>query len=447
MTALEQLGAYVAGGDAVLPETRELLRLHVADSVGAWIAAMPTTEGRALLRWRATIGSSTASQNELDDVAINCGLARLSEIDDIHLASMTTPGGIVIPAALTLSRLVPAAPEALAPAIMVGYEVMIRLGLAIGGPTILYRGIWPTYFAAPFATAAVAARLLGLDARQSAHALALALTSASPGVGHHGAATGSRWFAVGRAAQNGVTAALAARDGFTSDINILDGTFLREVYGITLDSSALVDGLGKHHALAAVSFKPWCAARQTMAATAALRQLLDDGLAIDDITEIKVSLPPPQVKMVDHGVTAGDRASHLTSVPYQMAIAGLNPDAAYDVAQSPSVLPDGVRALMNKIRIEGDESLLTNYPRVWRARVRVAARGGSRERDISEVPGDPGCAFDADAIKAKFHRFVEPVLGASMAKMALENSLCALDHLSARQALQDALLRVRTELH
>ena len=43
--------------------------------------------------------------------------------------------------------------------------------------------------------AAVTARLLGLDARQAAQALALALTRASPGVGHHGAATTARWLA------------------------------------------------------------------------------------------------------------------------------------------------------------------------------------------------------------------------------------------------------------
>ena len=50
-------------------------------------------------------------------------------------------------------------------AIIAGYEVMTRLGRAIDGPTILYRGIWPTYFAAPFGVAAVVARLLQLDAR------------------------------------------------------------------------------------------------------------------------------------------------------------------------------------------------------------------------------------------------------------------------------------------
>ena len=36
-----------------------------------------------------------------DRIAINVALARLSEIDDIHLGAMITPGAIVVPAALT----------------------------------------------------------------------------------------------------------------------------------------------------------------------------------------------------------------------------------------------------------------------------------------------------------------------------------------------------------
>ena len=110
-------------------------------------------------------------------------------------------------------------------AILAGYEAMTRLGRAIDGPAILYRGIWPTYFAAPFGIAAVAARLFRLDARQTANALALALTFAAPGVGHHNAATTSRWLAVGNAARNGLAAAQAAQAGFTSDLNLLDGDF------------------------------------------------------------------------------------------------------------------------------------------------------------------------------------------------------------------------------
>ena len=82
-----------------------------------------------------------------DDLATHCALVRLSELDDIHLASMTTPGSIVIPAAMTLAATLPDADVGdVAAAMLAGYEAMIRLGLAIKGPNILYRGIWPTYF-------------------------------------------------------------------------------------------------------------------------------------------------------------------------------------------------------------------------------------------------------------------------------------------------------------
>ena len=138
-------------------------------------------------------------------MAINVALARLSEIDDIHLGAMITPGAIVVPAALTIAASLPdAAPDDVAAAIVVGYEAMVRLGVAIDGPSVLYRGIWPTYFAAPFGAAAVAARLLRLDETQAAHALATALIISAPGTGHHAAPTTARWLAVGHAGGRGV---------------------------------------------------------------------------------------------------------------------------------------------------------------------------------------------------------------------------------------------------
>ena len=64
---------------------------------------------------------------------------------------MITPGAIVVPSALTIAASLPdVTTDDLAAAIVAGYEAMIRLGAAIDGPSVLYRGIWPTYFAAPF---------------------------------------------------------------------------------------------------------------------------------------------------------------------------------------------------------------------------------------------------------------------------------------------------------
>jgi 2-methylcitrate dehydratase PrpD len=318
MSSLEQLGAFVAGYQ---PDAgaRAVVQRHVADTVGAWIAATGTSEGRALLKLRA------ADAALYDRVAIHCALARLSEVDDIHLAAMITPGAIVVPAALTIAARPEVDVAELAAAIVAGYEAMIRLGVAIDGPTVLYRGIWPSYFAAPFGVAAVAARLMRLNAGQAAHALATSLIMAAPGTGHHAAVTTARWLAVGHAAARGLQAAQAAQSGFTSDTGIADGDFLKNIYGITPDIVLLARGAGSL-ALEQVSYKPWCAARQTMAATQALKEVLAEGVDPQSIARIGVAVLPAHQKMIDHGVTAGDRFSHLTSVR------GLCPDTRPAVA-------------------------------------------------------------------------------------------------------------------
>jgi 2-methylcitrate dehydratase PrpD len=417
MTALEQLGTYIAASSApATASKRDLLDLHVIDTIGAWIASTQTPEGRMLLRYRENMRAEQGAADSVPlDLAIRCALARLSEIDDIHLSSMTTPGAIVIPAALTLAAKVHGSiADDLIAAILAGYEAMTRLGRAVDGPAVLYRGIWPTYLAAPFAVAAVAARLHKLDAGATASALALALTLAAPGVGHHNAATGGRWFALGNAACNGLTAACAAEQGFTADVALVEGRFFPDVYGITPDAAVLTDGLGERDALSEVSFKPWCGARQTMAATQALKEIIETGISADAIDAIKVDVLPPHHKMIDHGVTAGDRASHLTSVQYALAVAVLAPERAF--ALSPPNITPALRDFMGKIAVTPDESLLADYPRRWSARVTVTAGSTCHGRLVSDVPGDPARPFDRTRVEEKFLRFAVPVVGRNKAE-------------------------------
>jgi 2-methylcitrate dehydratase PrpD len=407
MTALEQLASYVTRGlrGSVTEPLRAELKLHAIDAVTAWIATAATPEARALRAFQNNSGQP--SSDLASAILINCALTRLSETDDIHLASMITAGAVVIPGALTMAATLPPDPGALSEAILAGYEAMIRLGLALDGPTILYRGIWPSYFAAPFGMAAVAARLFDLPTEQTAHALALALILAAPGVGHHNAPTGSRWFAAGSAARNGLLAAQAARAGLTSDLNIVDGSFFTTVFGITPRTDAMTDNLGATSKLSEVSFKPWCAARQTMAATQALQELIDGGVAAADIVAVEVLVPPPFLKMVDHGIVGG-RLARLTSQPYQLALAALAPHLAFDVAQAADASTDVLR-FMNKITVRADENLLNGFPRSWPARVRVRTPQAEHERRLAHIPGDPERSYDLRDLVAKSRRLIGSV--------------------------------------
>jgi 2-methylcitrate dehydratase PrpD len=421
-TALELLGSHIAESTVGTDQLRDLLELHIVDTLGASIASTATAEGARLLQFRTAMQKEHGGAALALDLATRCALARLSEIDDIHLPSMTTPGSIVIPGALTLAAAtLEAKPDDVSAAMLAGYEAMTRLGRAIDGPAALYRGIWPTYFTAPFGIAAVAARLLRLSAAATADALALALTLASPGVGHHNAPTTSRWLAIGNAACSGLAAALAAKHGFTADRKMIDGNFLHSVYGITPDTAALTDALGGGSVLSQISLKPWCAARQTMAATQALKEIIDTGVAPAEIDQIEVSVLPPHRKMIDHGVIAGDRASYLTSVQYCMAAAATAPELLDRVGpadETPPAVPD----LMSRIRVEQDERLMADYPRCWPARVRVTVGGAAHERLVTHVPGDPARPFDRSAVDAKFVRFVTAIVGAQKAEQLLARS-------------------------
>jgi 2-methylcitrate dehydratase PrpD len=425
MNALDDLAAFVSAGEAAAGALQAKLRLHVVDTLAAWVSGLAIAEGRALVRFHNSLPAASA----FDDVALACAASRLSEVDDIHLASMTTCGSIVIPAALTLAVALKASPDDLAPAILGGYEAMIRLGLTIEGPDVLYRGIWPTYFGAPFGAAAVAARLLELDAKQTGHALAFALTLAAPSVGQHHAATTSRWLSVGQAARHGIAAAYAARDGFTSDTNVLHSRLLPDVFGIEPDLPQMAGGSSPY--FMDVSLKPWCAARQTMPATQALRELLDGGVAVSEITEIEAYVLPPHLKMIDHGVRAGDRASHLTSLPYQMAVAALAPRSDLDVAQAPAAVSAELQGFMARITVAADNALLADYPKVWPGRIVVTTSSGRHERSTRAVPGDSAHPFTDAEVGAKFQRLVAPVAGETRARRLFDLGSSVLQHETA----------------
>jgi 2-methylcitrate dehydratase PrpD len=260
-----------------------------------------------------------------------------------------------------------------------------------------------------------------------AHALGIALFLASPAVGHPSGPTTSRWLAIGNAARNGVTAALSAQAGFTGDLRVFEGELFSSVYNLSPVVAALVEALEERSVVAEVTFKPWCAARQTMAATQALKEIIEAGVSPSEMTELVVSVPPPTLGMIAQGIVSGDRASHLRSVSYQMALAAFSPEDAFDIEQAPRGVSDEVRKFMARITVKPDEDLLRHYPRSWPAKLVVSVPSGKREKLVLHVPGDPERPFDEPQVAAKFRRVTAPVIAERVADSLLSRSLAALD--------------------
>ena len=141
MSLLRDLAGFVCGASvASLPEAeRDIQRRHVADTLLAAAAGGLTVEGRAL---RSVLATASIA----DSVGMQAAVIRHTEIDDIHMPSCTTPSSVAVPTALGLARAGGISdPERVASAIWAGTELMTRLGVAIDGARILYRGVWPTY--------------------------------------------------------------------------------------------------------------------------------------------------------------------------------------------------------------------------------------------------------------------------------------------------------------
>ena len=434
MNILSELGEFAASASIGSHDARprELQRRHFLDAVTAMIAGRTVEDATALadLLSGHPLGRRVAE-------------ARMSEVDDIHCASCVTPSSVVVPAALTaIERGPDADPARLADALWVGTELMTRLGAAIDGARILYRGIWPTRFCAPFGIAATMGRLFGLDAERMTNALAISLCLASGAVGRRDRARAPRWLLIALAAEQGAQAARAARADFGGDAGLLDGpNWLANTHGIAVDTPRLTEGLGDACVYEELSLKPFCSAKQAIAATDAVRDLLADGLDPTGVESIEVRVPPPYAAMISRQAVAGDRTSTLVSAAYQIALAALRPEAMYDVGRADMPLDEEIVSLAGRVAVRGDDSpgLMAHFPARFPATVVVKAAGRTFERLTVEATGDPGRPLDDEALRMKTERILANAGRRGVAENLLELAGSALTDAAAAGTLAATL--------
>jgi 2-methylcitrate dehydratase PrpD len=125
------------------------------------------------------------------------------ELDDLIAESITHPAACVIPAAIAAAEAVDASGERLLEAIVAGYEVMHRVGLALGVEPAK-KGFHTTSLVAPIACAVAAAKVMELSRDQLISAVGLAC-SASSGIKSFAAGHGGmvKRLHLGRSAEAG----------------------------------------------------------------------------------------------------------------------------------------------------------------------------------------------------------------------------------------------------
>jgi 2-methylcitrate dehydratase PrpD len=191
----------------------------------------------------------------LNAAALNALSSNILDFDDTHLRTVIHPTVPVAAALIALAERSRVTGAQLLHAFILGVEVECRVGNAIS-PEHFSAGWHITETCGIFGAAAACAKLLELDAKQTAWAFGIAANQAAGLTGAHGSMTKS--WNMANAARNGLVAALLAAKGFTSTEQALEGDrgFTR-VFAQRRDLDEVVRGLGETWELAQNAYKPY----------------------------------------------------------------------------------------------------------------------------------------------------------------------------------------------
>jgi len=318
------------------------------------------------------------------------------ELDDLLDEAIVHPGAIVVPAALAAAEAIDAPGSRLLLGIIAGYEVINRVGLAIGVEPAR-RGHHQTALAGPLGSVVAAGVVMTLSRDQLTAAVGLACSTSS-GTKSFAAGSGGgmmKRMHAGRAAEAGVRMAQLAARGFTAPPTALDGRFglLEVLSGTSARPEQLALDLGARWAVEQVYVKvyPCCAWIQ-----ATVQQLV----AMRGARPVKAK----EVKKLQIGVCGyaarnngnvapPDTMGAQYSLPYCAALAATadpRDPAMYfgDQLDNPSR-----RGLARRIELVVDPEMEAAYPKHYGARVHLELANGkiydSAVLDPHGMPSDP----------------------------------------------------------
>ncbi|MGQ0548507.1 MAG: MmgE/PrpD family protein [Armatimonadota bacterium] len=378
-----------------------------ADSVACTIGALQTSEGRSLARALCDVGSARpegavryrvfSSAEILAGVHIDAGLANLLDFDDVFEGS----GHIGCVALLERTG-----PEVLA-AVAAGLEVGSRFLEACRPSEAIRAQVWGIGTRLTPAAAAVAAKLFSLGPDATAHALALACSTAPiPSVRKtvYGG-TGVTWVKnnMAIAAVAGLTAALLAREGARGPLDVLDGPegFARMIGTDVWNPEILTDGLGNSWTLERVGLKPYPCCRHAHAVIDAARMCMRKlGLTPGDVTEIASAGPVWIYSKPFTNPVPTTMLDAQYSLAYCLAVALVGVEPGLEWFDRVTFDREDVRRLASKVRTEGQPGDLAT------ARVRISGAGRSAVVEVDAPRGSPAHPLSEEEQRAKFHGLV-----------------------------------------
>jgi 2-methylcitrate dehydratase PrpD len=364
-------------------------------------------------RQQATVLGRSLKLGRLDAPLANGQMGHVLDFDDTHMGGVVLHASSpILPALFSLAERTVVSGADLMLAYAVGFEAGIRSGLTAPGH---HKGGWHlTGTLGTIAAAVAGGKLIGLDAQKLTYTMGIAATQAAGMQQNRG--TMCKSFHAGKAAQNGVLAALLAERSFDSTQEIIDGRkgFCR-VYSDTAAPERLVAGLGESWLIETNGHKPY-------ACGVVLHPLIDAVIAIrsreridpEAVSEINLRVHPYVLSITDVAEPSTGLQSKFSAV-HSAAVALIDGEAGIAQYSDAKAADPIVAALRRKANAIADATLGSDE-----AYATITAGDKRHEIHIPHAAGTAANPMSDGAIEAKFLANATPIIGDNRAQSVVE---------------------------
>jgi 2-methylcitrate dehydratase PrpD len=394
------------------------------------IGGSSTAEGREIIKYaagakgvpEATVLGCGKVQKEVAAFC-NAFMIRVSDLDDGHREAMGHPAGVVFATALAIGEHIGASGAEVITAIVVGYEVYVRIGKTINPSAYIERGFDATGICGAIGAAASAAKLYNMGEEQIKNALGIAALHAGSlneyvTDGSMGKALSPAW-----AAANGVRAAELAKFGLTGPETILEGNKgFFQAFANKYDETGFAADLGSNYEILRNYFKIHaCVRRLHPAIDVLVAWRTEHALTPDHVKEILIRAGNfvNQANNPHPKTLVGTQ----TSMPFCLAVA-LKHGFITEESLHKSLNNKIIATLEDKVRIVMDQKVLdyeVANPSHWGAAdvELVTTDGRSMRRFAALALGEFEMPLSWKQLQAKFDKLVgETELAPSMGKIS-----------------------------
>lgn len=375
------------------------------------------------------LSSVFGTENRVDILSaamFNGTAAHAHDFDDCSNTMGGHPSAPLVPAIWALSERFGFSGQALIAAYIAGVEVETRLGRAVNFHHY-EKGWHPTATLGVFGSAAASSHLLGLSPDETSMALGLAASMASGLKANFGTMT--KAFHVGFCSRNGLSAALMAKAGVTSNAGALEhpqGFFNVFDEGMVNMGACLDDWANPLDLVQpGIAFKrhPCCASTHpAIDAILILRQ--KHGLKAENINSIRSWTHPRRLNHTNRPAPISGLDAKF-SVQYVLARALMFGSLKLSDFTDDAVAEPSVRNIMNLVSAEPHPDSDMNSTKHFFAEVRVMTKDGQEltarvESPLGRSRDNP---FPEGALELKFMNCAAPIIGDASAAILRDRLL------------------------